>query len=355
MKTLDEYLIEVYERRGSDLHICSAYTPMIRENAELIKLESLPISKDSAYEMLTGILDERLFNELKTRRNIDFPYQINIGAERVRFRVNYFYQHYGLNGVFRLISSKVPTLEELNLPNTLERFIDFHQGLVLFTGPASSGKTTTMAAMIEVMNKKYPRHIITIEDPIEYIFESKKSIIHQRQIGVHTDSFQSALRVVLREDPDVIVVGELRDMDSISQAITAAETGHLVFATVHTSSAVKTIDRIISSMPPNRQNQVRMMVSESIQGVISQTLLPRKDRAALIPAIEILVGTRPLRTSVREGKSFQLFSLMQTGKTHGMITMQSSVDELLKNGFISKEVYDNFLIEQELVDWEDDE
>jgi len=266
-------------------------------------------------------------------KGIDREQVIGLG----RFRGNLLYQRKGLDAVFRFIPAEIPTLESLGFPSTISKLTRHHQGLVLVTGPTRSGKSTTLAAMINEINERSNHHILSIEDPIEYIHPNKKSVVNQREVGRHTNSFARALKASLREDPDVIMVGELRDVETMSMAITASETGHLVLATLQTSSAHKTIDRVLDSFPPSQQSQIRTMVSESLKGVISQRLLKRADGNGMVAAVEILVGTIPLANLIRDGKTFQIPSIMQTGKNVGMIKMDDAIMELLQKQVITPE------------------
>lgn len=341
MFKLDSFLKELIAKGGSDLHVCAGAVPVIRLHGELMNMGNYVISPEESEKMLTEILSEEQLEYLKQEKNIDLAYEIKHGGIVQRFRSNIYYQRKGLDGVFHAIPNKIPTLKSLGLPDTLAKLTRFNQGLVLMTGPAGSGKTTTLASLIDIINEERTCHIITIEDPIEYIYVNKRSLINQRQVGKHTKSFHSALRSALREDPDVILVGELRDLETIQLAITASETGHLVFGTLHTNSAAKTIDRIIDVFPPNQQAQIKTMVSESLRGVISQILLPKADGWGRMPAVEILVGCMPVANFIREGKTYQIPSVMQTGKSMGMLLMDDSLAELLNGGKIkAQEAYD---------------
>jgi twitching motility protein PilT len=266
---------------------------------------------------------------------LDFCY--DGGAALGRFRTNLLRHHRGVDGVFRLISAKVPTFEELHLPEQVKRFTDYRLGIVLVTGPKGCGKTTTLAAMVDRINASRAAHIITVEDPIEFVHPCKMSHVNQRQVGVHTHSFSNALRSALREAPDVIMVGEMRDLETTSLAITAAETGHLVLATLHTPDAVRTIGRILDVFPPKEQPQIRAMLSESLRGICSQLLLPSADGSRLELAVEILVNTTAIGHLIREEKMHQVRGLMQTGKQHGMVLMEESLVRLAKEGKITKE------------------
>jgi twitching motility protein PilT len=292
-------------------------------------------------EQIEGCLREMLSHEALTRLsselNVDFMYEIRNGGAPQRFRANAYFQTRGLNAVFRVIPMKIPTLAEMGLPASCARLTDFHQGLVLVTGPSGSGKTTTLAVLTDIINEQKPLHIITIEDPIEFIHHDKKALVIQRQVGSHVVSFPHALRAALREDPDVIIVGELRDLETIRLAITASETGHLVLGTLNTNSAAQTIDRIIDSFPGEQQAQIRTMIAESLRGIVSQQLLRKADSSGRIPAVEILVATPSVSSLIREGKTFQLISVMQMGRAQGMMMMDAHLHDLVMNGQVSPE------------------
>ena len=277
---------------------------------------------------LLAILTESQRQVFETRNDLDFAYEIpQVG----RFRVNLLRQHKGVGAVFRLLPSRLYTLEELGLPQVVYSLVRLEQGLVLVTGPTGSGKSTTLAAIIDHINQESDKHIVTIEDPLEFIHPNKKSLVTQREVGAHTTSFAAALRAVLREDPDIILLGELRDLETISLAITAAETGHLVFGTLHTRTAASTVDRLIDVFPPEQQSQIRTMLAETLKGVIAQQLLVRADGQGRVIAVEILVGTTALANLIREGKTYQIPSLIQTGRREGMQTMDQAILELLRS------------------------
>lgn len=342
MATLEAYLQEVLSRGGSDLHIAAGSPPLMRLQGLLTPLTPTPLTPEQTTELLLSILSADQVEELDRAKNIDFAYEIETLEGQQRFRGNAYFQRQGLDGVFRMIPNRIPTLADLGMPTeTLEKLVQHHQGIILVTGPSGSGKTTTLAALINVINETKAAHIITIEDPIEYIHPIKRSLINQRQLGKHTNSFSAALRAAVREDPDVILVGELRDLDTISLAITAAETGHLVLATLHTSSAGKTIDRLVGAFPASQQAQIRTMLAESLRGVISQVLLPAQDGNYRVPAVEILVGCLPMANIIRDGKTYQIASVMQTGKGLGMRSMDEALMDLLSKRKISaQDAYD---------------
>jgi twitching motility protein PilT len=323
------------EAGASDLHVSAGMPPLIRVRGDMVRSPAPALTDADARTMLHTLMSDEQKKEFKERRDIDFAFEL---PGLCRFRANIFEQRRGIGGVFRVIATKIKTLEELGTPRVLKDLAMKDHGLVLVTGPTGSGKSTTLAAMIDYVNSNRPGHIITIEDPIEFVHESKSCLINQREVGSHTDSFSAALRSALREDPDIILVGELRDLETTALAITAAETGHLVFGTLHTNSASKTIDRLIDIFPAERQSQVRTMVSESLEGVIAQTLLPTTDGKSRVAAIEILVGVSALRNLIREDKTTQIQSVMQVGGQHGMQTLDMALKELVITGKITREV-----------------
>jgi twitching motility protein PilT len=324
---IDSLLQQALECGASDLHLRAGAPPLIRLHG---RLQPLPgVDKIDAYEAaLLDLLSESQLQIFTTRNDLDFAYEIPGVA---RFRVNFLRQHKGLGAVFRLLPSRLRALEELGLPPIVHTLARLEQGLVLVTGPTGSGKSTTLAAIIDHINQESDKHIVTIEDPLEFIHPSKKSLVTQREVGAHTMSFAAALRAVLREDPDIILLGELRDLETISLAITAAETGHLVFGTLHTRTAASTVDRLIDVFPPDQQGQIRTMLAETLKGVIAQQLLIRADGQGRVMAVEILVGTTALANLIREGKTYQIPSLIQTGRREGMQTMDQAILELLRS------------------------
>jgi twitching motility protein PilT len=334
MAQIDQFLRLLVQQGGSDLHLSCGNPPILRVHGHLqrVKFRDLTAADMKALiqEMLTAEQRE-LFDSC---RDLDFAYEL---PEVARFRCNAFVQHRGMGGVFRVIPSRVPSADELNLPQAVRDFTRLNKGLVLVTGPTGSGKSTTLAAMIDLINQTRPDHVLTIEDPIEFVHQPRVALINQREVGPHTRSFSSALKAALREDPDVILVGEMRDRETISLALTAAETGHLVFGTLHTNSAPKTVDRIIDIFPADQQEQVRTMLSESLRGVVAQQLLRKKGGSGRVAAHEILVGTPAVANLIREGKTFQLPSIIQTGKRDGMIQMDQSILTHLMAGLIEGE------------------
>lgn len=337
MRTLTDYLRDVVERGGSDLHLASNAPPIMRYHGQLVRLTEQPLRPDEVEGLLYALLEPQQRDHLYEAKNLDFAHEIELAGASQRFRVNYYFQKYGVDGVFRVIPSRVPTMEELGLPDVVAAMTRHHQGLVLVTGPSGSGKTTTLAAMINLINSEQPKHIITIEDPVEYVHTPRRAVVNQRQVGQHTQGFTRALRAAVREDPDVILVGELRDLDTIQLAITASETGHLVLGTLHTASAAKTVDRIIDAFPAGQQGQIRIMLSESLRGVVSQQLLPRGDGQGRVAAMEILVGCLPVANMIREGKTFQIASIMQTQRHIGMRPMDDAIARLVQEGKITRQ------------------
>ncbi|MGR3317165.1 MAG: type IV pilus twitching motility protein PilT [Candidatus Anammoxibacter sp.] len=321
------------KENASDVHISSGEPPIMRIHGEMRMVEMPPLSAEDVHAFLYEVLSDQQRKIFEETHEIDFSIDLKGIA---RFRVNAFVQNRGESVVFRNIPTKIPTFEELNLPPIIADITRKPKGLVLVTGPTGSGKSTTLAAMVDLINTERKEHILTVEDPIEFVHKTKNCLISQRELGPHTHSFANALRAALREDPDVILVGEMRDLETISLAITAAETGHLVMGTLHTSSAAKTIDRIIDVFPPEQQAQIRAMFSESVNAVIAQILLKKKT-GGRVAAYEIMIGTPAIRNLIREGKTAQIPSSIQTGRNFGMQSMDSALVELYKNGIVDKE------------------
>ena len=320
------------ERQASDLHLTVGVPPTMRIHGRLVKVDAPPLTRAAIDQMLTDLLTDTQRARFAEEKELDFSIDVDgVG----RFRVNVFQQVRGEAAVYRLIPSKIRSLDDLGMPAGLKDLCLRDRGLILITGPTGSGKTTTLAAMVDLMNQKRRDHIITIEDPIEFVHEPRGCLINQREVGPHTHSFAAALRSALREDPDIILVGEMRDLETISSALTAAETGHLVLATLHTNSASQTVNRIIDVFPPHQQDQVRVQVSEVILGVASQTLIPRADGQGRVAAVEMLVATAAVRNLIREGKTFQIPSLIQTGSREGMQSMDQSLKLLMRAGLIT--------------------
>ena len=324
---LDALLRGQAERRASDLHLRSGERPLYRVDGDIVsETSSEPLSAEFLERMLVGIMPERNRREFEEINDTDLAYELEGVA---RFRVNVFRDRHGIGSVIRAISSRVVTAEEMGITPEVQRLCDLSKGLVLVTGPTGSGKSTTLCSLIDLVNRNRRDHIITIEDPIEFVHANKGCLITQRQVGQHTSSFKQALRAALREDPDVVLVGELRDLDTVSNAIETAETGHLVFGTLHTSTAPSTIDRIIDQFPSDRQSQVRVMLSESLKGVISQTLC-RKIGGGRVAAREILLTTPAISNLIREAKTFQIQSVIQTSRRLGMVTLTDALVELVE-------------------------
>src|SRR5215467_8978021 len=318
---------------ASDCHISAGEPPMIRLHGDLKKLDHPPLTGEETHALIYDMMNDAQRKNFEEKRECDFSFEL---GDIARFRVNVFVQNRGLGAVFRNIPTEIIPMEKLGMPPIVRQLCDREKGLILVTGPTGSGKSTTLASMVDYLNNTFEGHIITIEDPIEFVHKTKKCLVNQRELGVHTLSFANALKSALREDPDIILVGEMRDLETIQLALTAAETGHLVFGTLHTSSAPKTIDRIIDAFPPNQQAQIRAQFAESIEAVITQTLLKKKSggRAA---ALEILTGTTAVRNLIREGKIHQIPGTMQVSQKDGMQTMDMALQNLVSRGLVAKE------------------
>jgi len=325
------------EHKASDLHLSTGTRPKIRKHGELEELDQPVLTNDQLRTLLFEIATEAQQKIFLDRKDLDFAYEI---PDVARFRANYFEQKRGIGAVFRVIPTNILTVQDLGLPDQILRLTQLSRGLVLVTGPTGSGKSTTLAAIIDYINSNRKDHILTIEDPVEFVHQNKSCLVNHREIGTHTESFASALRAALREDPDVILVGEMRDLETIELAITAAETGHLVFGTLHTSSAAKTIDRIIDAFPAGQQAQIRTMLSESLKGVLCQQLLRRIDQPGRLAALEILFCKTAIANLIREGKTFQIPSVMQTSKGEGMQLLdQAIMDFLMQKKIAPEEAY----------------
>ncbi len=322
-----DLLLFAVEKGASDLHVSAHMPPMIRLNGDIRKLGVPPLGEKEVHEMLYDIMNDRQRKVFENNLEVDFSFDIQ---KLGRFRVNVFHQSRGIAGVFRIIPTKMWTLDDIGAPEIFKTILKETRGIVLVTGPTGSGKSTTLAAMVNEINEHLSAHIITLEDPIEFVHENKKCLIHQRELGEHTLSFSAALRASLREDPDVILVGEMRDLETIRLALTAAETGHLVLSTVHTSSAPKTIDRIVDVFPAGEKELVRTMLAESVQAIVAQVLLKRADGHGRIAAHEIMLGTPAIRNLIRENKIAQLYSIMQSGQALGMKTLDQALADLIK-------------------------
>jgi twitching motility protein PilT len=335
---IEDLMEEVVERGGSDLHVSAGLPPYIRVNGKLMATDRDPLSPEQCQKLIFSMLNNTQRKNLEQNWELDCSYGVRGLA---RFRVNVYKDRGTYAAALRALSSKIPTIETLGLPNIVREMSEKPRGLILVTGPTGSGKSTTLASMINNINVTRAEHILTIEDPIEFVYEPVKSVIHQRQVGEDTRSFSNALRAALREDPDVVLVGELRDLETIQLAITAAETGHLVFGTLHTSSAAQTVDRMVDVFPPEQQTQVRVQLSGSLVAVFSQTLVPRKNvkpgEYGRTLAQEIMVVTPAISNLIREGKTAQIYSAIQTGGKIGMVTLEKVLSDLYRSGTISFE------------------
>jgi twitching motility protein PilT len=341
MEAVQEKIVDMTEllkfaikSNASDLHISAGESPMFRIHGDIRRIDMEPLNDEEVHTMIYDILNDQQRKIFEEHRELDFSIAL---GEYGRFRVNVFMQSRGEAAVLRTIPNVVKSFEELGLPKICKSLTKVEKGLVLVTGPTGCGKSTTLATMIDSINCSTSKHIITIEDPIEFLHESKKCLINQREVGEHTHSFKNALRSALREDPDVILVGEMRDLETISLALTAAETGHLVFATLHTNSAPKTIDRIVDVFPADQQAQTRTMLSETLYAVLSQTLLKRSDGPGRIPALEIMICTSAIKNLIRESKTAQIVSTLQTSQSYGMQTMEMAVKHLLERRLVRPE------------------
>jgi len=334
MAKIDAFFKLMNDQGASDLHLVAGQQPALRIRGEIERIKYKPLDNDELRSMVYEIAPEEKIKLFEETGDVDFGYEI---PGLARYRSNFFMQRNGVGAVFRQIPNNIMGCEQLGLPPVISKLASLPRGLVIITGPTGSGKSTTLAAIIDEANRTRKDHIITVEDPIEFVHESQGCIVNQREIGVHTKSFTSALRGALREDPDVILVGEMRDLETMSLAIEAASTGHLVFATLHTSSAMKTVDRMVEVFPAEQQAQVRSGLADSIRAVVAQVLFKRIDRKGRCPALEILIATPAVRNLVREGKTHQLPSSMQTGKKYGMILLDDAIMDLYNKGWVSAE------------------
>ncbi|WP_321370264.1 type IV pilus twitching motility protein PilT [uncultured Desulfuromusa sp.] len=345
MAKIDKLFQILKQTGGSDLHMSPNNPPMVRASGQLKPAISQILNEDQCRGLLYEIMSQNQREEFEKTNDLDFAYEVS--ALQARFRANIFMGRLGISAVFRIIPTEILSVEQLGLPQTVLDFTQFTKGLVLVTGPTGSGKSTTLAAMIDYINRNRNEHILTVEDPIEFVHATQSSLINQREVGIHTLSFASALKAALREDPDIILVGEMRDLETIELAITAAETGHLVFGTLHTSSASKTVDRLINVFPTTQQEQIRTMLAESLRGVIAQQLLRTVD-GKRCAALEILKVNPASANLIREGKTFQIPSVIQTGRNEGMQLMDQALQELLKNKRITAEEAGKYAVNKNL-------
>jgi twitching motility protein PilT len=331
--------------KASDLHISSGLPPMLRINGEIRKVNLAPLDANAVKVMVYDVMNDNLRKIFEQNMEVDFAFEIpNVS----RFRANVFMQTRGIGAVFRSIPSKILSLTQLNAPEVFREITTYNKGMVLVTGPTGSGKSTTLAAMVDLINETDYQHILTVEDPVEFVHVSKRSLVNQRELNTHTKSFANALKSALREDPDCVMVGEMRDLETISLALTAAETGHLVFGTLHTSSAAKTIDRIIDVFPAAEKDMVRVMLSESLRAVISQVLLKKKDGSGRVACHEIMIVNSAIKNLIRESKVSQINSAIQTGQQYGMQTMDQSLLKAVKSGEVSMETALAYATQKEL-------
>jgi len=335
MNIIDQLLKLMIDEGGSDLHIAAGSSPIYRKHGLLEQIALPEISDSKVKEIAQQILSTNAIQKLMQESSLDFVYASE--ALQQRFRGNAFFQKNGLSLALRWIPKEIPSLTQLGFKSSLKKITRFHQGIILITGPCGCGKTTTMASLVDIINKERSLHIITIEEPIEYVHYNQNSLVVQREVGANVNSFATALKGALREDPDVIVIGELRDLETISLAITAAETGHLLIGTLNTNSAIQTIDRIIDAYPPDQQSQIRIMFSESLRAIISQQLVTKKTNDGRVCAYEVLLANPSVANMIRESKHYQLGNIMQTGKRLGMQLMDASLGELIQKEMISLE------------------
>jgi twitching motility protein PilT len=344
MAEIDKLFKLMVQQNASDMHLSAGTQPFFRIHGEMVALNHPPLDNNVVQGLIFEILNERQKRQFVESWEMDTSYSLpGIG----RFRVNVFMQRRGMGGVFRVIPEQVKSAKELNLPQMILDMVDVPRGLVLVTGPTGSGKSTTLASLIHDINLTRKEHILTIEDPVEFVHENKMSLINQREVHSHTKSFANALKAALREDPDVILVGELRDLETIQLAMTAAETGHLVFGTLHTNNAPKTVDRIIDVFPMEQQAQIRVMLSESLRGVVAQSLFPRVDKPGRIAAFEVLTNSHAVANLIREGKTFQIPSIMQTQMDAGNMTFEYHLNKLVGEGKVDKQLANLFLGKKE--------
>ncbi|MBC8207975.1 MAG: type IV pilus twitching motility protein PilT [Desulfobulbaceae bacterium] len=339
MAQIDAFFKLMNDEGASDLHMVAGQQPVLRVRGDMERVKFRAMGEDELKSMLYEICPEEKIKRFEEIGDIDFGYEI---PGLARYRCNFFWQKYGIGAVFREIPSKIMSCTELGLPKVISRLAQLPKGLVLVTGPTGSGKSTTLAAIIDEANRTRKDHILTVEDPIEFVHKSQQCVVNHREVGTHTESFSAALRGALREDPDIIMVGEMRDLETISLALEAAMTGHLVFGTLHTMNAMKTVDRVIEIFPASQQGQVRSSLADSLKAVVSQTLFKRVDVKGRCAALEVLIATAAVRNLIRDGKTFQIASVMQTGKKYGMQTLDDAIEGYLEKGMISpNDAYSN--------------
>ena len=349
MAKIDAFFKLMNEQGASDLHLVAGSQPILRVHGDMERVKYKPLDNDELKAMLYEIAPENKIKDFEETGDVDFAYEI---PNLARYRANYFQQKWGVGAVFREIPSEILTAEQLGLPKVITKLSMLHKGMVLVTGPTGSGKSTTLAAMMDFVNKNKKSHIITVEDPVEFVHKSQSCIVNHREVGVHTKGFKSALRGALREDPDIILVGEMRDLETIELALEAASTGHLVFGTLHTQSAAKTIDRVIDVFPAHQQAQIRTTLSESLKGVVAQNLFKRIDKKGRMAVLEVLVVTPAVSNLIREGKTFQIPSAIQTGKKYGMQSLDDAILAALEEKKVSPEdAYDKAIVKERFVQY----
>ncbi|MBC8284012.1 MAG: type IV pilus twitching motility protein PilT [Nitrospinae bacterium] len=347
MAKIDAFFKLMNDQGASDLHLVAGSQPILRVHGDMERVKYKPLDNDELKAMLYEIAPENKIKVFEETGDVDFAYEI---PGLARYRANYFQQKWGVGAVFREIPSTILTSEQLGLPKVITNLSMLHKGMVLVTGPTGSGKSTTLAAMMDYVNRNKKSHIITVEDPVEFVHQSQSCIVNHREVGVHTHGFKSALRGALREDPDIILVGEMRDLETIELALEAASTGHLVFGTLHTQSAAKTVDRVIDVFPAHQQAQIRTTLSESLKGVIAQNLFKRIDKKGRMAVLEVLVVTPAVSNLIREGKTFQIPSAIQTGKKFGMQSLDDAILEALEAKKISAEdAYDKSIVKERFI------
>ena len=347
MAKIDAFFKLMNDQGASDLHLVSGSQPILRVHGEMERVKYKLLENDELKSILYEICPENKIKVFEETGDIDFGYEV---PNLARYRCNFFQQKWGIGAVFREIPSEILTAEQLGLPPVLNKLAMQHKGMILVTGPTGSGKSTTLAAMVDYVNRNKKSHILTVEDPVEFVHKSQSCVVNHREVGLHTQSFKAALRGALREDPDIILVGEMRDLETIELALEAASTGHLVFGTLHTQSAAKTVDRVIDVFPSNQQAQIRTTLSESLKGVVAQNLFKRIDKKGRIAVLEILIVTAATSNLIREGKTFQIPSVIQTGKKYGMQSLDDAILEAMQAKKISPEdAYDKAIVKERFV------